>query len=297
MNKYTVHVPAHVPRITLGAFVRRAFPLLPERAIQAAFAKKDVKIDGKRCGKGDTVPPGSEVTLFTPCDMSISVVYEDEYLLAVDKPAGVSCDADVYGSMTVLDWAVLHAAGVYAPRMCHRLDNPTSGLLVLAKDDQTEAALKGMFSRHAGGKEYVCIACGPMEKSIGEEHAWLSKDALHARVKVTARETPGSKEIITGYEVMENGPLALVRVRLLTGRTHQIRAHMAYLGHPVLGDDQYGDRGLNREWGQDRLMLRAVALHIDTGGEMPQVDGIQLRVPTKLDVILNSLRQKSKITD
>ena len=279
MNRYTVHVPQHAPRMKLGAYVRHAFSLLPESAISQAFSRRDVKMDGIRCGREEYIKPGSEVAIFTTCGMEIPVVFENEHLLALDKPSGISCDADAYGSMTVLDWAKMYAEDRYTPRMCHRLDNQTSGLIVLAKDEATENALNMMFRQHWGGKEYRCVVRGTPTPSSKNCVAWLVKDPKLSRVRVYDHEVPGAKRIETEYAVLRAGKAATLRVLLHTGRTHQIRAHMAFLGHPVLGDDLYGDRRFNRECGSGRLMLRSVALRMDTQGAMAEIDGIQLKVP------------------
>lgn len=290
MYKYVVRVPMHVPRVTLGAYVRRAFSLLPESAVRAAFEARDVKMDGKRCKRDEMVRPGAEVAVFTPWRIEMPVVYEDDDLLALDKPAGVSCDADAYGSITVLDWAAFYAGEAFAPRMCHRLDNGTSGLIVLAKTDQAEAALQAMFARHDGNKTYACIVVGKPEPSSTVRTAWLTKDAAHARVRVSDRETADAKRIETAYEVLQSGDISLLRVTLHTGRTHQIRVHMAHLGYPILGDDLYGDREANRLYKANALMLRSVQLTIDTQGALPQIDGKTLKVPIKIDDIYNNIK-------
>lgn len=283
MYRYTVHVPQHVPKVKMGVYVRRAFSLLPESELRAVFAARDVKMNGLRCGKEDAVLPGSEVVIFTKYRMEIPVVFENAHILALDKPAGVSCDADAYGSMTVLDWAVFYADGAYLPRMCHRLDNPTSGLIVLAKDDAAEAALKQMFREKTGQKEYCCLVRSTPRPETKLCSAWLLKDAEHARVRVFDHEVPGAKRIETEYRVLRAGNVSKLRVLPHTGRTHQIRAHMAFLGHPLLGDDLYGDRRFNQERGKGKLMLRSVALRIDTQGAMPELDGITVRIPDNMD--------------
>ena len=283
MHKYTVHVPQHAPRMNLGNYVRRAFPLLPEHAVRSAFLARDIKMNGVRCGRDASVLPGAEICVYTPWQICMPIAFENDRILAVDKPRGVSCDADAFGSMTVLDWAYLHANGAYTPRMCHRLDNQTSGLVLLAKDEASETALKEMFSAHTGVKEYCCVVRGTPQPPAARCSAWLLKDAARGRVRIQAHAAEGAKQIETAYEVLQPGEACMVRVRLYTGRTHQIRAHMAWLGHPVLGDDLYGDRAFNKRCGMGRLMLRAVRLGLDTQGKMPELDGIEIEVPLKTD--------------
>ena len=154
MNRYTVHAPQHVPKVSLNTYVHRAFPLLTDSAIRNAFQARDVKMNGMRCSKDQLIEPGAEVTVFTPCKMDIPIVCENEEIIALDKPAGVSCDADSYGSMTVQDWAVLNAKGSCQPRLCHRLDNATSGIVLLAKNEAVETALLDMFAEHRIQKTY-----------------------------------------------------------------------------------------------------------------------------------------------
>ena len=210
--------------------------------------------------------------------MQIPIVYEDEHLLILNKPAGLATDADRYSSMTVTDWAALHAQGVYQPRLCHRLDYQTSGLIALAKDDMAENALKEMFARRTGRKEYQCLVLGTPQPAQADCHAYLIKDPVRAVVHVTAKTLPQAKPIETEYETIQAGATSRLRVILHTGRTHQIRAHLSFLGHPIIGDDLYGDRAANREYGKGRLMLCATRLLIDTQGAMPEIDGLDIRI-------------------
>ena len=109
--------------------------------------------------------------------------------------------------------------------------------------------------------------------------AWLVKDAAAARVTIFDHEVPESKPIATAYETLESGPVSRVRVELITGRTHQIRAHMASLGHPLLGDDVYGDRAFNRVQKARRLMLCATRLTLHTDGKLPALEGKTFAIP------------------
>lgn len=292
MYRYTVQTPENVPRISIEGYLRKAFPLLSPSAVRDALAARDVKINGARAKHGERVPGSAEVTVYTPQKMMIPVLYEDERLLVVDKPTGVSADEDAYGSVTVLKWAQLYAEGRYLPRLCHRLDNQTSGVLLLAKDTATEEALKEMFARRSGEKEYACLVSGRPQPASADCLAYLKKDPVHACVQISARECEGAKRIETEYETLEGGRITLLRVRLHTGRTHQIRAHLAYLGHPILGDDLYGDRALNKQTGMNHLMLSAVRLKIDTCGKIPEIDGkvIQNSKDKELKSIFEKLR-------
>lgn len=225
----------------------------------------------------DVSDPPAE-TPVVPVDYPLDILCEDEDLLILNKPAGLATDADRYNSMTVTDWAALHAQGAYQPRLCHRLDYQTSGLIALAKDDMAENALKEMFARRTGRKEYQCLVLGTPQPAQADCHAFLIKDPVRAVVHVSAKALPQAKPIETEYETIQAGATSRLRVILYTGRTHQIRAHLSFLGHPIIGDDLYGDRAANREYGKGRLMLCATRLLIDTQGAMPEIDGLDIRI-------------------
>ena len=278
MFKYAVTVPENIGEMSVQRYLQHALPLLSSVALRDAFKKRDVKMDGVRTGKDELVEAGAQVCVFTPFEMKIPVEFENEDILVLNKPAGVSTDTDRYNSMTVLDWAQLYARGAFVPRMCHRLDNATSGLIALAKNDAAEEALKEMFSQRYGEKEYRCIVHGAPKPPAAVKTAYLQKDAVRGRVRVSERESGDAKKIVTEYAVIKPGDKTLLRVLLHTGRTHQIRAHMAYLGHPLLGDDVYGDREFNKRYGGGRLMLCAVRLKIETCGKLPSVDGLEISV-------------------
>ncbi|MBR6526038.1 MAG: RluA family pseudouridine synthase [Clostridia bacterium] len=244
----------------LAAYVEKSLPLIPARYIREAFQKKDVKVDGVRAKADDRVLPGTEIRVFTPFQCEIPVVFEDDQVLIIHKPAGL-CVEDEHCGMSVISLMEKRAKGLYRPRLCHRLDTQTSGLLLLAKTDESEQVLLTAFKERTLKKEYECLVRGEMRPAQNTCHAYLVKNALQAKVRIVSHETPGSKPIATAYELIgREGELSRLRVDLLTGRTHQIRAHMAYLAHPILGDDVYGDRNLNKRLKASGLKLCAVRL-------------------------------------
>lgn len=285
MKRYVFVVPENQPGGRLFAYVRRVIPDVPEYALREAFRKRDVKVNGERVSLDARTIPGTEVCLYVreTEGRTISIVFEDERLLVVVKPAGVSCEPDAKGGQTLPQMlcAQLRRERPEAsePLLCHRLDNPTAGLLVLAKTPETQLAMQNAFRQHRVHKEYTCLVRGTPQPYHAVLSAWLQKDARRACVRVTARHEPGAKEIVTEYTVLESGACARLCIRLHTGRTHQIRAHMAYIGHPLLGDDQYGDRAFNKQQKCRALRLCATSLTFDLEGELSYLNGKRFTCP------------------
>lgn len=271
--------------LRIDACIRRFLPHVPQRTVQQSFSRRDVKLDGKRVKPDVRVGSGQKVELFCMEQTAalIDVVYEDADVLLVNKRAGVSVEPDEKGGVTLTDLATQHVRQADpeapAPVACHRLDNQTCGLLLFAKNARSEAILTRAFKERSMDKRYICLVRGMMKPPSATCKAYLLKDAKAARVTILDDAVRGAKPIITEYETLESGPISRLLVHLVTGRTHQIRAHMAALGHPLLGDDVYGDRAFNRQQKvQGRLCLCAAELTLQTGGELPQLDGRTFRV-------------------
>ena len=271
-------------------FLREALPALPESALRRLFAARDVKLDGVRISGDTPVRPGQLLAAYLPGTLSeqaissrsLEIVYEDDDVLLVNKPAGISVEPDAHGGTTLTDLCAAHAAAsnpdAFPPAACHRLDNRTCGLCLFAKNERALEILQDVFKCRSLEKTYVCLVRGIMKPPRAVCKAWLIKDSRRARVRVTDHPEEGARPIVTGYETLESGPVSRLRVDLITGRTHQIRAHLAALGHPLLGDDLYGDRDFNRREKARGLKLCAVSLRLDTGGRLPRLDGIEFTI-------------------
>ena len=263
----------------IDACLRRFLPELPSHVLRQSFQRRDVKLDGKRVKPDVRVSEGQLVQVYCmePTAPTVDVVYEDDDVLLINKRAGISVEPDEKGGASLIELAHKHLllkdASALPPRPCHRLDNQTCGLTLLAKNDRAEEILLRAFRDRTMDKRYICLVRGMMKPPAATCKAYLLKDADAARVTILDHPAPGAKSIATAYETLESGPVSRLKVHLLTGRTHQIRAHLAALGHPLLGDDVYGDRAFNRAQHARRLMLCAASLTLDTGGELPQLDG------------------------
>ena len=281
MLKKEFIVPRDFDGKRVSDFIRHMLPELPESAVRKLFDARDVRLDNIRIPRDETAVSGQTVTVFLPdrdkTSSSLSVIYEDDDILLVNKRPGISVEQDARGGMTLTDLCTAYIRekmpDAAPPAACHRLDNKTSGLCLFAKNTRSLEILQDAFRNRNLEKDYVCLVRGMMKPPKAVCRAWLVKDPLRSVVRITDRPEPGAKPIITGYETLETGQVSRLLVHLLTGRTHQIRAHLAALGHPVLGDDLYGDRDFNRRLGVRGLKLCAVTLKLDTGGRLPRLDG------------------------
>lgn len=283
--KYTFQTDSAAEGLRIDACIRRFLPELPSRAAQEAFSHRDVKLDGKRVKPDVRVHAGQclEVFCMEQTAPLLDVVYEDADVLLVNKRAGISVEADEKGGVTLTELAARHVRqqtpDARAPKACHRLDNQTCGLLMFAKTEKAEGILERAFRDRTMDKRYICLVRGMMKPPKATCRAYLLKDAKAAHVTIHDSAVPGARPIVTAYETLEQGAVSRVEIHLITGRTHQIRAHMAALGHPLLGDDVYGDRAFNRQMKmQGKLCLCAAQLTLDTGGALPQLDGRTFRV-------------------
>ena len=233
----------------LEKYIRRAWPMLPNHAIRDLMKKRDVKRGGQRLSAEDMISGGDELAIYLPDKFNPSpaeFVFDDGRLAAAVKPQGlpVDVDQDGVGADTLLSRIrAIHPSA----QLCHRLDAATGGLVLAALDDETLEQALLTFKDHALHKRYLALAKGGFPKREGTLKAWLVKDARRSTVRVVHREEKNSKPIETRYRVIdESDGIARVELEPVTGRTHQLRAHMADFGHPLLGDDKYGDRTFNK---------------------------------------------------
>lgn len=213
--------------------------LLPSQ-VKNLLKNKDVRVNNVKVNKDLEVCEGQTITFFikegTLFKKTFETVYEDENLLIINKPSGI----EVEGENSV----VSSLQNVFA---VHRLDRDTKGLLILAKTLESKTEFENIFKNKQITKKYVCEVLGDSNFKNEIYKAYLFKDSKKSVVKIYNTQVKGSQEILTKFKTIKHGNrTSLVECELLTGKTHQIRAHLAYLKHPILGDDKYGNKQENK---------------------------------------------------
>ena len=259
-------VPAGVPATPLKQYLSRAFPALPGWLVRETLKRKDVRVNGVRSGADAFVRSGDELFIYADeryFALPVRVIYEDEELFVVEKPAGIPVDSDQSGIGA--DTMLGRIRSIHpSARLCHRLDTYTGGILIAAKDKKSEKRMEDAFRAHEPQKYYQCVVSGNPPSDSACLSAWLQKDAGAARVRVIDHPAPKALPIETRYRVLSRrGELTKLEVHLITGRTHQIRAHLSHVNLPVLGDDKYGNREVNRRLKISHPLLWCVRIDFD----------------------------------
>lgn len=263
MKKFIVKSNCRLKEFTDATYPQGSF------CLAVLLRDRDVKVNGVRVKEDVELAAGDEVIYYTTLKQegvpSHKTAYEDENIYIADKFSGVSSE----GLLSEL----CQKGKFYA---VHRLDRNTQGLLVFAKNTAAEEELSAAFKQKRVVKTYLALCKNNFTADGGILTAYLVKDEKTAFVKIFDREVTGSEKIITEYRVLEKrGDIALVRITLHTGKTHQIRAHTAHIGCPVLGDEKYGDRLLNKKYKVMRqcLVSKTLALAFTFEGNLSYLNG------------------------
>ena len=258
----------------LDAFLSRSAEGLSRCAAQKLIADGNVLLNGRPARKNDRLRVGDSVELtipeprevdIAPKQMPLDIVYEDEDVAVINKPkglvvhpaAGHQDDTLVNGLLYAMGDSLSGINGELRPGIVHRIDKDTSGLLAIAKNDLAHTVLASQLKDHSMARTYEAVVCGSFKEDRGTVDAPIGRHPTdRKKMCVTQRN---SKNAVTHWEVVERfRGYTHIRCRLETGRTHQIRVHMAYIGHPILGDTVYGHK--KPELGQDSQCLHAGAL-------------------------------------
>ncbi len=271
--------------------------------IQKLIKQGNVLLNKNPAKSNSSLKPGDEINVrfqsfaspeVAPWDISLDIVFEDESLLVVNKPAGMIVHpAGTEHSNTLVNALLFHTrllssiGGMEKPGIVHRLDKDTSGLIVIAKTDYAHTKLSKQFKEREVFREYIAFVKGIVNQDEGIIEAPLARSRIN-RKKICVNFS-SSRQALTNYEVIERfKELTVLRIVPKTGRTHQIRVHLAYIGHPILGDIRYGGSAL----------IKRQALHAKTIGFKHPLSGgyveFTSHLPQDMELFLENIRLKKK---
>ena len=274
----------------LDKFLFKFFGSIPSSIIYKGIRKKRIKVNGKKSEIGYMLCEGDILELyindeffeseqkddeFKSVSSKLSVVYEDENILLADKPSGMSVhDDETKTKNTLINHikSYLFEKGEYnpdeensfAPALCNRIDRNTSGIVIAAKNAVALRIMNEKIKMREIDKFYLCLVRGRLKEKEKTLKTYMRKDEKKNQVFCFDNPVPGGKTAITKYKVLKEGELtSLVEVELLTGRTHQIRAHFASIGHPLAGDGKYGTNEFNKKVGMKYQALYSYKLRFN----------------------------------
>ena len=231
--------------------------------VKLILRKKDIKINGKRVNSDILVLPNSTVEIFSPDKkINLDVVYQDNNVIVINKPTNLEVTSSSPAEQTLEKLTNAFAV--------HRLDRNTSGLVILAKNNIAKQELDFAFKNKFVKKFYTAVVVGKPKQIKENLTAYLVKDAKNSLVKIFDDKVANSVQIKTNYQLLQsNNNLSSLKIELLTGKTHQIRAHLAHINLPVLGDEKYGNKLVNKKYSKHRQMLVATSLSFNFKATSP----------------------------
>ena len=296
----------------LDKFLTKAVRGLPVSLMYKYIRTKKIKVNRARTEQKYVLQEGDIVQLFIKDEFfdspekdnsalssitpKLTIVYEDENIILCNKRPGVLVHEDDEGKDNTLIMhikAYLYQKGEYdpeneqsfAPALCNRIDRNTGGIVIGAKNAEALRVMNEKIKNDEISKFYYCVVHGKMSKKADTLTGFLLKDSDKNQVKIFDKQVRGSKNIITKYKVVsEKNGMSLLEIELVTGRTHQIRAHMSYIGHPLLGDGKYGINKDDRAKGYKYQALYAYRLRFDfddDSGALGYLKGKEVKLSRK----------------